>query len=195
MPKTYCELKVEGNAELIKSFVLGFLEEKGIGEKPVLEEECLVEKDSPIDLITHFFGHHHNTVSVIVETELCNQLASALKRHDKEIRGTVTSVRRLESVSFSFHYKTFSRETEKSLFDLFTHLAEGIHIQDYAPLEKTDPAGKGVEAYAPLHDYEVSAKGTASGGVREVYDLYCKAGHFDVVELGELKLVYGENLV
>ena len=76
-----------------------------------------------------------------------------------------------------------------------TALPQGVQIQEYAPRERLDPDGKGIEAYRPLHEYDLSAQGTVSGGVKEVYDLLCKAGRFDVVELGELELVYGKELI
>ncbi len=194
MSDTYCEMTIQGQPEAIKAFVLGFIEGRGGTEESVIEGECLIEEDSPIDLIKHFFGPHHHTVPVIIGTDNCQPLRSALEKHKAEIRGTVTALREITGASFNFRYRTFSRETEKSLFDLFTNPAEGVRIQDYAPKEKLTPEGKGVEAYAPLHDYEVSAQGTVSGGVKEVYALFCRAGRFDVVELGELKLSYGKNI-
>jgi hypothetical protein len=195
MPEKYCEIRIKGQSELIKGFVIGFFEGRGRKEDSLIEEEGLIEKDSPIDLIKHFFDRHHHLVSIIIETELYKPLVGALARHKTEIRGTVDSVREVTGASFRFHYRTYSRETGNALLALFAELPQGVRIQDYAPSEKLDPDGKGVEAYAPLHEYQVSAKGTISGGVKEVYDLLRRAGRFDVVEVGELELVYGKELI
>ena len=60
--------------------------------------------------------------------------------------------------------------------------------------EKLDPEGKGHEFFTPLHDYELAGKGRISGSVKGVLDLYQRLGRFEVVELGELELTFGETL-
>jgi hypothetical protein len=60
--------------------------------------------------------------------------------------------------------------------------------------EKFIPEGKGIDAYAPLHDYELNGKGRISGAVKGVFDLYYRLGRFEVVELEDMELIYGEAL-
>lgn len=190
MPKSYCEMTIKGSPELIKGFVIGFVEGRGVREEPLIEDECLIEEDSPLGLIMHFFTDRHHLTPVIVESELCKSLSESFRKHTGTLQATVAAVREITGAHFSFHYKTFSSEVGKSLLELFSKLPEGVRISDYEPREKITPDGKGVEAYAPLHDYELKAQGTVSGGIKEVYDLYCRAAHYDVVETGKLILVY-----
>lgn len=189
MDKSYCEMTVRGPQELIKGFVIGYVEGLGGQEKPILGEECRVEQDNPLGLIMHFFTDHH-TVPIIVESGFCKYLSDALKKHENELQATIVSIREIAGARFDFQYRTFSRDVGKYLLELFSDPPEGVQVDDYAPREKIIPEGKGIEAYTPLHDYEVKAKGTVTGGVKEVYDLYCRAARYDVVETGKLKLVY-----
>ncbi|MEN6331085.1 MAG: hypothetical protein ABFD57_03745, partial [Smithella sp.] len=64
MSTTYTEIMVKGEPALIKGFVIGFLE--GLGDKgdTFVEEECLIEEDSPLSMILHFFTGHPHLVPV-----------------------------------------------------------------------------------------------------------------------------------
>jgi hypothetical protein len=194
MAKSYCEMTIRGPQELIKGFVIGYVEGRGIQDEAILEGECRIEQDNPLGLIMHFFADHH-TVPFIVESELCKSLSDAFRKHESALQARIESVRELAGARFDFQYRTFSRDMGKSLLELFSNPPEGVRISDYDPKEKITPEGKGVEAYTPLHDYDLKAKGAASGDVKEVYELYCRAARFEVVETGDLKLVYGKELV
>ena len=61
--------------------------------------------------------------------------------------------------------------------------------------EKIDPEGKGHEFFTPLHDYELTGKGRISGSVKgRLGSARSRLKRFEVVELGELELAFGETL-
>jgi hypothetical protein len=195
MPETFNEIMIKGEPELIKGFVIGFLEGRGDKGNTFIEEDWLVEEDSPLNMILHFFSGHPHLVPVIAETGCCEPLCRALQNRKKEIHGEVQSIREVTGAFFDFKYKTFSRDVGKTLLYFFSNLPPGVRMKEgYKHEEKVTPEGKGVEAYAPLHDYELKGSGAVQGEVKEIYRLYYRAGLFEVIELGKLTLVYGRDL-
>jgi hypothetical protein len=192
MPTTYTEIMIKGEPALIKGFVIGFLEGRGDKGDTFVEEECLIEEDSPLSMVLHFFTGHPHLVPVIAETGMVESLCKALQNRKEEIPSEVMSMRAVTGAFFEFKYKTFSEEVGKSILAFFSNLPDGVRVKEgYKPVEKIIPEGKGVEAYTPLHDYELKGSGVVQGGVKEIYRLYCRAGLFEVVELGKLTLEYG----
>lgn len=190
MSTTYTEIMVKGEPALIKGFVIGFLEGRGDKGETFVEEDR-IEEDSPLTMILHFFTGQTHMVPVIAESGMVESLCKALQNRKKEIPSEVMSVRDVTGAFFEFKYKTFSEEVGKSILDFFSNLPDGVRIKEgYKPTEKSIPKGKGVEAYAPLHDYELKGSGVVQGGVKEIYQFYCRAGLFEVVELGKLTLEY-----
>ena len=191
MTTTYTEIMIKGEPLLIKGFVIGLLEGRGDKGDTFVEEECLVEEDSPLSMILHFFTGHAHMIPVIAESGKVELICNALQNRKEEIPSEVMSVREVTGAFFEFKYKTFSEEVGKSLRAFFSDLPEGVEVKPgYEPAEKKTPRGKGVEAYTPLHDYELKGSGIIRGGVKEVYRFYCRAGLFEVVELGKLTLEY-----
>jgi len=192
MAITFTEIMIKGEPALIKGFVIGFLEGRGDKGNTFVEEEGRIEEDSPLHMIMHFFSGHPHMVPVIAEAGMVESLCKALQNRKEEIPAEVISVRDVTSAFFEFEYKTFSEEVGKSLLAFFSNLPSGVRIKaGYQPQEKITPEGKGVEAYAPLHDYELKGSGIVQGEVKETYRFYCRAGLFEVVELGKLTLEYG----
>jgi len=180
---------------MMKGFILGFLEGQGLKEDTFIEEEDKVEEDSPLDLIVHFFGGHHNTVSIVIGTGIYKQFLKSLGNCKRQIHSTVISVREILSASFSFHYRTYSQEVGGELSEIFSNVSEEVEVRDYSPHERIIPEGKGIDTFTPLHGYELKAEGVVSGNVKDVHSLYRKLGQFEVVELQDMELVYGRDLV
>lgn len=194
--KTYYEVVVGGPLDLVKGFVIGFLEGKGITGETFFEEEYHVEDDSPLDFLMHLVGSKDDSSTVIVEAGLHEMLYAALNNRRKEISLEVKSIREITGAFFRFSFKTYSRETGQEVIRLFSELPEGVSMEaGYAPQEKVTSAGKGAEAYAPLHDYELKAKGGVSGAVRGVFELHRRAECFEVIELDDIELRYGKTLM
>lgn len=193
--KTYYEVVVAGSLDLVKGFVIGFLEGRGITGETFFGEEYHIEDDSPLDFLMHLIGTKDDHSTVIVEAGLHELLYGALKNRQKEVNLEVKTIREIVGGSFKFSYKTFSREVGQMIARLFSELPDGVIMEPgYRPQEKVTPEGKGTDAYAPLHDYELNAKGRVSGGIKGIFDLYRNAERFEVVELDDIELKYGKTI-
>jgi hypothetical protein len=196
MNPTYYEVTVEGSHDLLKGFVIGFLEGRGISGETFFGDEYELDEESPLEVLFRMMRQRDESTTVIVEAGLRSQLREALQRRKDSLPLKVVSVREVRGATFGFSVKTYSREVGQSLRELFTRPPEGVSVDPpFFPEEIVIPEGKGVEAYAPLHEYEMKWKGQVSGPIRQIFALYHRVGRFEVVRLGDLNLDYGERIL
>lgn len=193
MNKDYCEAVIEGSFDLIRGFVIGFLEGKGIQGEAIFGEDHHVENEDRFGQMMRLIGIRGNRFHLIVGTGFLGLLEEALEKRKTEIELKVISEKKIRQASFGFRYRAYTKELGDELKVLFGEPPEGLQVQDYKPKETVLPEGKGVEAYAPLHEYEIKATGTIYGPVRDVIDFYGRAEHHDMVELDSIKLEYEES--
>ncbi len=189
MNKTYCEVTLEGSFDLIKGFVLGFLEGKGIEGEAIFEAEHHMENESRFGQLLRFIEGRGNRTSLIVGRGLHDLLRKAIDNRNLTDEIKIVSMRDIREAYFEFSYRAYSRKLGEELKTLFGSLPPGLRIEKgHGPKETVNREGKGVEVYAPLHEYEIEAKGEIHGPVKEVITLYGEAEHKDMVELGTIKL-------
>lgn len=193
MFKSYYEVEVEGSLDLIKGYVLGFIDGRQLDGEAIFDEEHHMENEGKFGQLLRLLGTKGKTVHVIMCCHLHEILREALEKRPSKLPIVIRSVREVFGASFDFEYKTFAEKFGKELKKTFGNLPEGLEMDpEYEPKEILNPDAKGVEAYAPLHDYELRAKGTISGPIRQVMDFYGLVEHNNLVELGPIKLKYGD---
>lgn len=195
MNTSYYEVVIEGNLDLMKGFVMGFLVGRGIEGGAFFDEVCHIGGEETAGPLVRLISAHDNVSTVIVGAGLHDLLVAALNTHPQAIALRIKNVRRVLSAAFTCHFRTYSREAGDKLKSILGCIPEGVDGKSAFELhEKIDPEGKGHEFFTPLHDYELAGKGRISGSVRGVLDLYHRLGRFEVVELGKLELEFGKIL-
>ena len=190
MNKKYNEVVFEGSFELMKGFVLGFLEGRGIQGEAIFEAEHHIENESKFGQLLRFIGAKGDRTNLIVGAGLHDLIRQAIENRNLKNDLKIVSVREITEAYFEFSYHAYSRKLGEELKVLFGSLPPGLRIEKAScPKETINPEAKGIEAYAPLHEYEIEASGEIHGPVKEVIDLYGEAEHKDMVELGSIKLV------
>ncbi|MDO9527888.1 MAG: hypothetical protein Q7J27_01880 [Syntrophales bacterium] len=191
MIKVYCEVIIEGSLDIIKGFVLGYLEGSGIQGEAIFGEEHHVENESKFGQLMRLLHVRGEQVHLIVGAGIHNFLKKAIDRRIDELKVKIVSVREITDAHFDFSYKAFNRELGEKLKEKFRDLPEGLSMgAGYNPEEKIHPEAKGVKAYAPLHEYELKAEGKIHGPIKTVVDFYGDVEHNSMVELGDIKLEY-----
>jgi hypothetical protein len=191
MIKGYYEVIVEGSLDIVKGFVLGYLEGSGIQGEAIFGEEHHVENESKLGQLMRLLHVKGAQVHMIVGMGLHNLLKEAVSRRKEELKVKIVSVREIDYASFDFSYKAFKKEIGETLKAKFGNLPAGLVMEgNYVPAERIIPEGKGVEVYAPLHEYELKAKGKIRGDIKPVIDFYGEIEHIPMVELGGIKLTY-----
>ncbi len=194
MNKEYCEVVIEGESlDLVRGFVIGFLEGKGIQGEAIFGEDHHVENESRFGQMMRLVGIRGNRFHLIVGTGFHKLLEEALERRDDELSLKIISEKKIKRASFGFRFRAYTRELGDELKALFEKLPEGLQAQDYQARESELPEGKGVEAYAPLHEYELKATGVISGPAKDVIEFYGKAEHYDMAELDDIKMEYAAS--
>lgn len=194
MNKEYCEVVIEGESlDLVRGFVVGFLEGKEIQGEAIFGEDHHVENESRFGQMLRLIGVRGNRFHLIIGAGFFTLLQGALERRNGELALKIISKKNIKQASFGFHFRAYTRELGTELKGLFENPPEGLQVKDYKPKETVLPEGKGVEAYAPLHEYEIKAAGTMYGPVKDAIEFYGRAEHYDMVELEDIKLEYTEN--
>ncbi len=195
MNKDYCEVVIEGHLDVAKGFVMGFLAGRGIEGSAFFDETCHIMGDYETGPILRLIHARDNVSTLIAGSGLCDLLIAALNRHPQAIALKIRKARRVLSAAFTCQFRTYSREAGEKIKEILSCVPEGVDGESAFEMhEKVDPEGKGHEMFTPLHDYELAGKGRISGSVRGVLDLYERLKRFEVVEVGELELTYGETL-
>jgi len=195
MHPTYYEVTVEGSHDLLKGFVIGYLEGLGLTGEAFFGDDYELHAESPLEVLFRMMGHREEYTTVIVEAGLRSQIGEVLQRRKDSLPFRIVSIREVTGATFSFSVKTYSREVGQTIRDLLGTPPEGVAVDPpFSPEEKLIPEGKGVEAYAPLHEYEMKWKGRVTGAIREVFSLYHRVKRFEVVKPGELELTYGQRV-
>jgi len=195
MNEQYYEVVIEGHFDLMKGFIMGFLAGRGIEGGVFFDQECHIEGGCSTGPLMRLIGARDNVSIVIVGSGLHDLLVAALNRHPHVIPLRIRKVRKVLSAAFNCKFRTYSREVGAELKDIVNRIPEGVDGKSgFEMHEKLDPEGKGIELFTPLHDYELTGKGRISGSVKGVLDLYQRLERFEVVELGELELTFGETV-
>ena len=184
----YVEVVLEGSGDLIKGFVIGFLEGRGIRGKAVFEADDSAGEEGALDQLLRLVSLKEDRIHVIAQEGVHELLTEALQKCKKELPIRVVSVRRIRKASFDFRFHTYSKSAGRELKSLFQNLPEGLCLEGYQPREVLNPDAKGIEAYAPEHDYEIQAEGTVRGEPAKVTELYDRLKHYELVELGEIRM-------
>jgi len=193
MLSSYYEVDVEGSFDLVKGFVLGFIEGRQIEGEAIFGREHHVENEEKFGQLLRLMGVKGKTVRVIISCALHDLLEAALSRRKEEIDIEIKNVRKISGASFEFEYKAFGETFGKELRETFGNLPQGLTMEPgYEPKEILNPDAKGVEAYAPLHHYEIRARGRVSGSIREIIDFYGRVEHNKLIELEPIKISYKE---
>ncbi len=194
MIKKYNEVVLRGALDLIRGFVIGFLEGSKIEGEAIFNEDHHIENEGAFGQLMRLVGIKGDQVRLIVGSGFHELLSEALNKRKQEINITIVSVREISMAYFDFSYKAFTRELGNELKEIFGAISrdpEGLHMEaGYKPEEEIRPEGKGVETYAPLHEYQLKASGRIHGPVKDVIDFYGVVEHYDMVELGNIKIEY-----
>jgi len=191
MIKKYYEVTVDGSFDLMKGFVLGFLEGKRIHGEAIFDINHHREDESKFGQLMRLIGAKGGRATLIIGAGFYGLICQAIENRGLQEDLTIVSVKEIRDAYFAFSYRAYTRELGEKFKKLFGSLPDGMRIdKGKGPHEKILPEGRGVEAYAPLHEYEIKGKGEMHGPVKSVIDFYGMVEHEEMVELGEIKLEY-----
>jgi hypothetical protein len=190
MTKKYYEVVIEGSFDLIKGFVLGFLQGKGIEGEAVFSAERHIKQSEGIGQLLRQLTRRGDKSSIIIGEGVGRLLQEALARIGDDLDLEVLSVREIKAAHFDFDFRTYAKKAGEGLKEIFQNLPAGVTLEGFELQEDVRPEAKGVEAYAPLHHYEIRGKGRVTGDAKAVIDFYDRIEHNELIELDEIRLEF-----
>jgi hypothetical protein len=190
MTKKYYEEVIEGSFDLIKGFVLGFLQGKGIEGEAVFSAERHIKQSEGIGQLLRQLTRRGDKSSIIIGEGVGRLLQEALARIGDDLDLEVLSVREIKAAHFDFEFRTYAKKAGEGLKEIFQNLPARVTLEGFELQEDVRPEAKGVEAYAPLHHYEIRGKGRVTGDAKAVIDFYDRIEHNELVKLGDIRLEF-----
>ena len=163
MASEFTELYVEGDHDIVRGFVGGFLggaqmdatllvnSDHGVADDGVVRQ--MAEKAHLVDNITH----------VLVEEKLHQRLVTALAQQGADLGLTLCGEFAVTGARLSFEWEVYSlEEAMKARRPFENELPAQIKLENYAPEEIIDAKAKS-GMYSPVHSLTVKAAGEAVG--------------------------------
>ncbi len=165
----YYEIILEGDPEILKGFLVGYLSAAGITEEFFTAKESGVEHDSFLQELAEWARLSEERSHIVASRRVLNATKSAVARVGRDLNLEVAEVKPLKGARVSFEWEVYNRDQGAELRRLTEDHPATLVLDGYAPEEEVheDHEGK-VGMYAPSHPYILKARGNASGPAGEV---------------------------
>jgi len=194
--ESYEKLEFEARPEVVRSFSAGWAAGRGwtreeMAQRIIWPEEWHVQIDSKMQEIVGAITHEVECI-ILVRSDTIADLLKAVEPWERRLSMTLRSRQLIESASFKFSFKFYSREEAEQVRQLFENLPAGVQMSDdYQPVERADASASGPELYAPAHDYSFSGSGTLSGDLRGVLQISERARQHERIKRQAVRLQLG----
>lgn len=189
----YYEIVLDGNTDVLRGFVAGYLAASGLDQEVFVASEYHVTSDSMAHQLAEWIGLVADRTHLIVPAKIQDRLERGTGQTRAKLGIRVVETRRVTGARFEFAWKTFSREAADGLRARFAAAPDGVALEGYEVHEEVHEEEKGATAgYAPGHPYEASASGEAQGSPGAVIRWASDLREEPLVELKSIKLEYAD---
>lgn len=187
----YYEIVLDGDAEVLRGFVAGYLAASGLSTQVFVAREFHVEHDSLAHQLAEWIGLVADRTHFIVPEEIHSRLQEGVGRTAASLGIKLVERRQISEARFGFSWKTFSREVADELRARFENAPAGVTLDDYAPSEEVHEGESGVTGgYAPVHPYEAMGSGIAHGAPGVVITWAAELRQHEFIEVDDIQLEY-----
>ena len=185
------ELVVEGREDFVKGFVRGIVAGSESNTRVLFNNENDISRTTFKDKIKEFFDTLKAHTHLIVDETTVSLIEDVLKKEGDKLDLKIISKLSVVSATFKFKYKAYAENYGTMLKGIFENLPEGVSVsEDYAPNEEIHPESIGAEAYAPEHDYIIRAKGSVTGNLDALLELYTKCRKEPLLSIENIELEF-----
>jgi hypothetical protein len=188
MNRKYYEVCVEGAFDLVKGFIFGLLEGRGLTGEAIIAREHSIKKDWEFKDFLRRISGKEDQVRIVASDKAVAAIEEAEANLRDELDIKVLSIRKIGGAHFYFTYESYTKEAGDELKALFANPPEGVSVSGYKVEEEVNPEAQGIEAYAPLHRYEGRGKGRVYGLVREIIAFHEKLRENSLVQVEDIEL-------
>lgn len=189
----YYEIVLDGDVEVLKGFVAGYLAASGIDREVFVSREFHVQHDSLAHQFAEWVGLVEDRTHLIVPEEAWERIRSGAERLGDRLKISIHSSRRLTGARFEFRWLTYNTDEAKRLRALFETPPPGVQLDGYAPEEFVHEDEKGKTGmYAPTHPFKARASGQAHGEPGPVIQFAAVLREDEFVTVDTVKLEYAD---
>ena len=185
----YYEIVLDGDADILRGFVVGYLAATGLGSQVFVCREFHIEHDSLAYHLGEWIGLLENRTHLVVPTGVHDQIRAGVEEAGDELKIEVHASRKLVGADFEFEWKTYNRGEADEIRTMFDEHPDGVTLDGYSPEEiiHEDEVGE-TGAYAPTHPYTARASGKAHGDPGALIEWAAKLRDHDFVKVGTIRL-------
>ena len=185
------ELVIEGHEDFVKGFIRGIVAGSKSGARVLFNNEHDINRTTLGEKIKEFFDAPGTHTHLIVDESTTSLIEDVLNSEGEKLKLKIVSKLSVASASFRFKYKAYAENYGAMLKGIFENLPESVTLSDdYEPKEEFHPESKGAEAYAPEHNYIIKAKGTLSGDLDALLELYARCHKEPLIRIENIELVF-----
>jgi hypothetical protein len=189
----YYEIVLDGDEEILRGFVAGYLAASGLSAEVFVAREFHVEHDSLAHQLAEWIGLVADRTHFIVPEQIHSRLEERVGQTASGLGIQLVEQRRICEARFGFGWKTYSREVADELRARFESAPDGVTLDDYAPSEEIHEDETGATGgYAPVHPYEAKASGVAHGAPGVVITWAAELRQNEFIEVDAIRLEYAD---
>lgn len=187
----YYEIVLDGDVEVLKGFVAGYLAASGIDREVFVSREFNVEHDSLAHQLAEWIGLVEDRTHLIVPADAWERIRAGAERLGDRLQIRIHTARRLTEARFEFSWQTYNRDEADRLRALFAAPPEGVRLEGHEPEEIVHEEEQGrTGMYAPTHPYTARGKGLARGEPGPVIEWAGRMRSDDFVTVETIRLEY-----
>ena len=185
------ELVIEGREDFVKGFLRGIVAGSKSNAKVLFNNEHNISRSTLGEKIKEFFDAPRVHTHLIVDESTASLIENEIKSEGEKLKLKIVSKLSVVSASFEFKYKAYAENYGTMLKGIFDNLPEGVSVSDdYEPKEELHPESEGAEAYAPEHNYIIRAKGSVTGNLYELLEVYARCHKEPLIKIENIKLEF-----
>lgn len=189
----YYEIVLDGDVEVLKGFVAGYLAASGIDRDFFISREFHVQHDSLAHQFGEWIGLLEDRTHLVVPADAWQRIRAGAERLGDRLKISIHSARRLSGARFRFRWETYNVDEGKRLRAMFDSPPGSVTLEDYEPEEIVHEDEKGKTGmYAPVHPYTARATGEVHGPAGLVIAWASALRDEEFVDVDTIKLEYAD---
>ena len=190
MVKKYVEIVMKGSFDLIKGFVYGFMEGRGISGDAIFEREHHVRTEPALVSLLRTVHVKEDQVHMIIGEGFYQVLKEAIDGKSHQTDLTIISEKEIKGAQFEISFDVYSKEIADEIKNYFSDLPQNVSLEGYDPEEIVREKEGTSMGYAPLHSYELHGSGILRGPAKSVIDLYDTLDQNELIKLSNIELEF-----
>ena len=193
MGKKYYEVVFEGKFDVICGMLEGFMLASGSDWEWYSSKESSIETETLAEIIREWTVLKSRLHHVVMEEDFHLKLQKATTdRGDMRYFKPkyIRSAKKIKSAFFRFEAVAYAKKYGDEIKAIISSHPAGVVIENYSPVEQSDPSAKEGALYAPEHSYTFKCEGLAKGDTGEVLKFRKAVESHPLIKASKIKIQF-----